>query len=553
MVEVAYPRCGICQLRRGEKLLNDSTISELRSGIAYRTRRGWCLVSGSQADGLAMEQSWGHPPADMDYMGLLGFRLGVHVAEGHRPREDACFRYHSQGCPPAYCRLEVTDVDRFRDYMILRYMQEDTSSSKEQRRKVQRCIHREAGRNWLNIYRTIRTMVLKEGEVISGPAGQRGIDDWVRAFVCSAPHPDMERLFRQKSRGAWPPAELIEDVLQIPMLLVMVGNKTSHDFELQARLSWSICEMKFTQALPEGVRQGYIACKYVLKRFLAVHRDQNKAGDGRSHVGSYHLKMVFLNFLEKNPPPTITSPFRLYVDLLHELDRFIKSGQLPHYFLAQCNLLDTVVEEERHIARRAIEDILSDPTAALLTSPTEPQQVYGEVRPDDLVNSFHRASVHPTCRQSRKDLSNLLARLDVCRRELYHTQRQSDGPAVPGRSELTVLVDSLEHLWYIDVLLQVCGNTRALAMELPQSCTTPSIWYNTGCPLSTFCLDNPLIMMLLLQHCPGLWLVAWRYPVIVWTFIDVKLRNSQPGITLHILGFWDRTCPMIGLIGHMTY
>ena len=232
------------------------------------------------------------------------------------------------------------------------------------------------------------------------------------------------------------------------MLLVLVGHKGSpeSEFKQQARMSWSHLELILIQKLSESVRQGYIVCKYVMKRFLEAHRGQNEAADCRSRVCSYHLKVVFLRFLEKRPPTQITSPFGLFLDLLRELDEYLKVGNLPHYFLAECNLLETVADDERGIARQIISKILSDPLKALLTSPTDPQEIYGEVRPDDLVTAFLGVSSHPTCEQYRK-LSELLARVDERRRQRYEEQRERDEKeqfVKSGRAELTGLADMLK-------------------------------------------------------------------------------------------------------------
>ena len=111
----------------------------------------------------------------------------------------------------------------------------------------------------------------------------------------------------------------------------------------------------------------------------------------------------------------------------------------------------TMDGEERHIARQAIKDISSDPLNALLTSPTDPQQIYGEVRPDCLVSAFSRVSSRPTCEQSRRDLSVLLARVDERRRQRYTEQCESDEKddwryRVSGRPELIGLVETLEQI-----------------------------------------------------------------------------------------------------------
>ena len=234
------------------------------------------------------------------------------------------------------------------------------------------------------------------------------------------------------------------------MLLVLVGHKgsTKSEFKHQARMSWSHLELKLIEVIPESVRQGYIAYKYVMKRFLEAHRGQNEAADGRSRVCSYHFKVVFLRFLDKRPPAQISSPFELFLDLLRELDEYLKVGKLPHYFLAECNLLETVADDERGIARQVITEILSDPLSALLTSPTDPQQIYGEVRPEDLLVAFHGVSSHPTYKQYQK-LSELLSRVDERRQQRFEKQREEDKEfEVSGRAELTRLADMLQEIYH---------------------------------------------------------------------------------------------------------
>ena len=414
-------------------------MSLLQRGKLYRYEsfsRG-PLLSGSRPERLAMDDHWGHDEADWDYMLLYGGRIGVNIPGGQQSRGEACLDFRPEGCPPAYTKLLITDLGGLEEYT-----------------RIGRCVHRSGGKTWLDTYRAVRAMKDSD-ETISGPAGQEqiggGTYDWVRTLVCNGPHPDMYQEFVNRPRQ-WPPAALISDLLKLPMLLVLVGHKLSPEFHLQARISWSHLELKLIQELPESVRQGYIACKYVFKCFLKAHRGQNETGEGKetkNSVSSYYIKTTFLRYLEKTHPSMITSPFRLFLDLLHELDNYLKMGNLPHYFLPQCNLLETVEEGELRIAQQVIEEILSDPLNALLTSPTAPQEIYGEVHPDYLVSAFSRVFSHPTCDQSWRDLSDLLARVDEGRRQRYRKQRErdeSDRYRVSRRAELTGLVDSLKQI-----------------------------------------------------------------------------------------------------------
>ena len=415
-VEVAFPQSAIYQMTHSSARWNELLMSLLERGALYH-HEGYegAFRSGSRGEGLAMASQRGHPAADLDFMYLRGGPLGVYVAGEPQLRGDSCLDFCPEGCPAAYCKLEVTDLTGLRkstlDLLGARWC--DNS-----------CIDVSNGRQWMNTYNAVLKMkesvnLTRSDPTVASPAAKsdRWNIDTVQALVCSGPHPDLHDEFRLRPRESWPTESLIKYILQMPMLLVLVGHKGSpeSEFKQQARMSWSHLEQKLIQELPESVRQGFIAFKYVMKRFLEVHRSPNDDVDGRSCVSSYHLKSVFLRFLEKRNPSEIISPSALFLCLLRELDDYLKVGKLPHYFLYQCDLLETVGDDERGISRLVINDILSDPLKALLTSPTDPKRIYGEVRPDDLVIAFPRVSSRLTG-EHYWNLSELLACVDERRR-----------------------------------------------------------------------------------------------------------------------------------------
>ena len=397
-----------------------------------------------------METKWGHPDADWDIMYLNGGTLGVYVSGGQQPRGKSCLHFHPAECPAAYCKLEVTDLRGLKDTALF---------GGDDRWCDESCVDESDGLQWLNTYNVVQKMkdnvtLTCDGPAVTGPASHPGDNcDLVQTFVCSGPHLDLQEEFQNRPRGPWPLVSLIKYILQMPMLLVLVGHKGSPEteFQQQARMSWSHLELILIQELPLSVRQGYIASKYVMKRFLEAHKGHHEDVDGRSRVGSYHIKVVFLRFLEKRPPSQITSPFRLFLDLLCELDNYLMVGSLPHYFLAECNLLETVADDEQGIARQVIAEILSDPLNALLINPTDPHQIYGEVHPDDLVTAFRGVSSHPTLEQYQ-NLCELLARIDERRRQRFKEQQDRDETLfVSERTDLTELADMLKEIQVHDI------------------------------------------------------------------------------------------------------
>ena len=440
-IEAVFPQSAICRVWDDTLNYNKYVSSMLQNGTLYRTGRSTfsskdrCyLICGSRPEGLALEDEWGHAKPDTDFMKLFGIRLGVHVPRGQQPQGESCLEFCPKDCPVTYTKLRVTDLHSLQQYWASESWPEE-------------CFHRSGKKDWLDTSEVVLVM-RHRNSIVNGPAAHSDNRDMVFTFICNSPHPELQQDFLNRPRQ-WPPAPLIFVLLQLPMLLVPVGHKPSSEFKLQARISWSHLELKLIQELPKRVCQGYIAFKYTLKRFLEHHRGLNEACDGRNCVGSYHLKTLFLRYLEETPPSMITSPFALFLGLLHELDKNLRLGVLPHYFLHQCNLLETVDCDERCITLQAIEEIIADPLNALLTSPIDLNQIYGEVHPDSLVGAFKGVSIHPTCQQSQKYLSDLLASLDQVRKQRFRKQRECDkSQGISGRAELTVLVDSLQRVQF---------------------------------------------------------------------------------------------------------
>ena len=137
------------------------------------------------------------------------------------------------------------------------------------------------------------------------------------------------------------------------------------------------------------------------------------------------------------------------IDVLHDLHIYLEEGIIPHYFLPKCNILATVEHDELQIALQAIQTILSDPVVAILKCPSEPDEIFGDICPDEIVAIFNRVSVNQSYGRNREDLIELLSQLDEHRRKLYPEQLQADDSdgCVSGRPELTGLVDMLLTHW----------------------------------------------------------------------------------------------------------
>ena len=394
-------------------------------------------------EGAAMEDKWGHGEADVDEMRLCGADLGVHVLPpGQQPPGNANLVYTPHECPPAYTRLQVLHEDTVLSAIIRQsYWSESMSLYCP---KAQRCVISEDGRLWLHSKHTIELIQGTGTDAISGPAGQLedGFIEHVYSLVCSGPHPAMAS-YKERPRKHWPSTALLDALLEQPMLLVMVGPKGTHDSHLMFRISWSHLELILMCSLAYWLKQSYVCFKYTVKSVLRSLRPLNSAGDGRSRVGSYHLKTVFLRHLEEHPPQQDGSPFQLMLDLCQDLQHYLLMGCLPHYFLPKCDLLGTVGDEERQYALQAIGQVIADPLAAILMSPSNPRAIYGQRHsPNDLVRCFKYMSSQPSCPKRRDVLQWLIRQLDRHRDGLHQEVVDKDRYfGVSGRPGLVRLAD----------------------------------------------------------------------------------------------------------------
>ena len=419
--------------------MNEEMLRRLREGEVFRRRRGWELMAGSRPEGLCVDECWGHGEADCDIMDMYGGDLGVYVVPpGQQPPEGATLVYTPHQCPAAYTRLQVLHKDRLLRAIVEGSYRSYLSVSDPE---VQQCVVSEGGQLWLRSRHTLEVMQDSEAtEAISGPAGQQdgGLYESVSSLVCSGPHPAMAS-YKERTRKHWPSPALLDALMQQPMILVMVGPKDAQDSYLMFRVSWSALELILISSLGLWLKQGYVCFKYVLRAL----RSNDPAREGRSQVGSYHLKTVFLRHLEEHPPQQEGSPFQLMLDLCQDLQHYLLMGCLPHYFLPGCDLLRMVEGEEKQYALQAVGQVIADPLVAILKSPSEPENIYGSHHsPDYLTHFFREVSSLSSCPERRERLRWLLRHLDHHGEGL---QWKMGGRRVSGRPGLVRLADYLQN------------------------------------------------------------------------------------------------------------
>ena len=124
-------------------------------------------------------------------------------------------------------------------------------------------------------------------------------------------------------------------------------NKTSW------RISFSVAEVELSKLVPETARKCFLAMKIILKDHLQPVVPE---------VGSYHIKTVFLNTLEKLPVGfwVAENIEECLLTLLTELRDSLLSMKCSHHWFSFVNLFD-IDGKKLQILARKIDRIIKDP------------------------------------------------------------------------------------------------------------------------------------------------------------------------------------------------
>ena len=119
------------------------------------------------------------------------------------------------------------------------------------------------------------------------------------------------------------------------------------------RFSFSVAEVELSKLVPETARKCFLAMKIILKDHLQPVVPE---------IGSYHIKTVFLNSLEKIPVGFWVEENieECLLTLLTELRNSFVSMKCSHHWFSFVNLFDMNGEKLQILARK-IERIMKDP------------------------------------------------------------------------------------------------------------------------------------------------------------------------------------------------
>ena len=143
---------------------------------------------------------------------------------------------------------------------------------------------------------------------------------------------------------------------------------------------------------------------------------------------------------------------------------FLEEGNLPHYFMPRCNLLDCVARRDLDMGVHYIKrTVLVDPIGAIILSPRWPHQLYSSPKPGD--GSVKQADIVAGFRQlfqmvigrsfsyshSINYIDEMLSRLDTYRSQRFALAVASKGTKGTQRkpNQLMILVELLSQICHI--------------------------------------------------------------------------------------------------------
>ena len=296
--------------------------------------------------------------------------------------------------------------------------------------------------------------------------------DSVPALVCTTPFPTRRMTNDMQHNLTWPVKELQKFINKIPGVLVAVGHFHSRNNDIEWRASWSVHEILLAETIPAWAKQGYRAFKYTLKVNLTRQRAHHDNAGGRGLVGSYHMKTLFYEYLQ-NPKAWISAcPYRLFLSLLCKLKKHLRTRNLPHFFVPQCNLLQTTPPSELRLALRCVKRILSDPITAILQSPSHIHSVYGgwpwsgkaKQSQQLLIRLIHKMQIGKLSNNDQSLLKSHIQAIDTYRQQKWRINFCDDAEVDPSTRHPLI---SLESMLFAEPSFSIeSGKTTSMVMRV---------------------------------------------------------------------------------------
>lgn len=117
-------------------------------------------------------------------MNLYGREVGVWVPETDSEPGASCLTFRPEDCKPAYCKLEVTDINGLKTHEVVSGGWYDDS-----------CVQLVEGKQFLNMSNAMQRMKDSLATTTSGPAAQFDFIEVITTLVGSGPHTELNTNF----------------------------------------------------------------------------------------------------------------------------------------------------------------------------------------------------------------------------------------------------------------------------------------------------------------------------------------------------------------------
>jgi len=173
--------------------------------------------------------------------------------------------------------------------------------------------------------------------------------DIILCFYCPEWPPISDWPSRQRY---WPSLADVQRIMSLGCHLVAKPAPNDED-KTSWRFSFSVAEVELSKLVPETARKCFLAMKIILKDHLQPVVPE---------IGSYHIKTVFLNTLEKLPVNFWVEENieECLLTLLMELRDSLVSMKCSHHWFSIVNLFD-IDGKKLQILARKMERIIKDP------------------------------------------------------------------------------------------------------------------------------------------------------------------------------------------------
>ena len=171
--------------------------------------------------------------------------------------------------------------------------------------------------------------------------------DYVHYFPCSVWPPQAESWIKRERPSHWPTKETIHKIVEQGCAIVGSAHPLSaaEDKQFQFRFSFSFAEIALFETLSRDQKDCFIAFKAIVKSIISKLDDNTTEEVG---IKTYHLKTIFLwacEYIPQDQWNTSKSWSKCFLLMIDKLLECLESRFLPSYFIPECNLLDSLKDE----------------------------------------------------------------------------------------------------------------------------------------------------------------------------------------------------------------